>query len=317
LRELIVRSSFRPQDGEVQGEPIAAQDLESLRSRIEFQPELFVAQERVALSTAPVWDGRMLTPRPVSLRVSLVATAECYRAMPGGLARVATEAQGGVVSLQQGGATKDTWVLAEGSIEEVTLLNASSGVIELRRVGNNLPSRLADNFFWLGRYSERADATSRLLRSLLLRFSPESTGGTFALIEPLLNTLVRQGQIPGPASRSGHNQRLETTEAELLKAVFDSKRGSLRGIAIELQRLAILVRDRTSNDLWRVLSELGEVLTPPGENSSLPIGDAIGVLNQTLLHLAALHGLARENMTRAQGWRFLDIGLRLERIVYL
>jgi uncharacterized alpha-E superfamily protein len=45
--------------------------------------------------------------------------------------------------------------------------------------------------------------------------------------------------------------------------------------------------------------------------------DIPGVLNQTLLHLAAFHGLARENMTRAQGWRFLDIGLRIERAIYL
>jgi uncharacterized alpha-E superfamily protein len=46
-------------------------------------------------------------------------------------------------------------------------------------------------------------------------------------------------------------------------------------------------------------------------------GDAVGVLNQTLLGLAAFHGLARENMTRAQGWRFLDMGMRLERAIYL
>jgi uncharacterized alpha-E superfamily protein len=46
-------------------------------------------------------------------------------------------------------------------------------------------------------------------------------------------------------------------------------------------------------------------------------GDAASVLNETLLGLAAVHGLARENMTRAQAWRFLDMGLRIERAVYL
>jgi len=46
-------------------------------------------------------------------------------------------------------------------------------------------------------------------------------------------------------------------------------------------------------------------------------GDAVSVLSQVLLGLAAFHGLARENMTRAQAWRFLDIGLRLERAIYL
>jgi uncharacterized circularly permuted ATP-grasp superfamily protein/uncharacterized alpha-E superfamily protein len=322
IEDLEVRGAFHSHSQERQAESALRHDNNQveLRKRIEFQPDLFVAQERVPLSTAPALDGNALVPRPISLRVYLVATAEGYRALPGGLTRVGAEPgpTGAVVSLQHGGATKDTWVLSEGPVEDVTLLSASNQTVELRRVGNNLPSRLADNFFWLGRYAERADASSRLLRSLLLRFSPESSEGTRALTEPLLNTLIRQGQIVVPPARSGHNSRQETTEAELLKAIFDSKRrGSLRGIAMELQRLAILVRDRTSNDLWRVLSELGELLTLPAEHSALPIGDAIGVLNQTLLHLAALHGLARENMTRAQGWRFLDIGLRMERIVYL
>jgi len=41
------------------------------------------------------------------------------------------------------------------------------------------------------------------------------------------------------------------------------------------------------------------------------------VLTQTLLGLAAFQGLARENMTRAQAWRFIDMGLRIERAIYL
>jgi uncharacterized circularly permuted ATP-grasp superfamily protein/uncharacterized alpha-E superfamily protein len=300
-------------------EASALDDLALLRRQVEFQAELFVAQERLSLSTAPALDGVGIVPRPISLRVYLVATAEGYRAMPGGLTRVGGEPHpGGVVTPQQGSASKDTWVLSNEPVDDVTLLGTSPQTIELRRVGNNLPSRLADNFFWLGRYAERADATSRLLRSLLVRFSPESSSGTFALIEPMLNTLIQQGQIVPLGSRPDHNPRPETTEAELLKTIYEPKRrGSLREIALELQRLAILVRDRTSNDLWRVLAELGELLTRSNDNAPPTIGDAIGVLNQTLLHLSALHGLARENMTRAQGWRFLDIGLRLERIIYL
>jgi uncharacterized alpha-E superfamily protein len=46
-------------------------------------------------------------------------------------------------------------------------------------------------------------------------------------------------------------------------------------------------------------------------------GDAVGILHQAMLTLAAFSGLARENMTRAHGWRFLDMGRRIERGVYL
>src|SRR5208282_4476281 len=113
-----------------------------------FQPELFVAQERMVLSSAPAWDGRGLTPRPVSLRAYLVATEDSYSVMPGGLTHVGAAIGGRRVSMRPDSSNKDTWVMANGPVEQVSLLNLGSQSVELRRVGNNLPSRLADNFFW-------------------------------------------------------------------------------------------------------------------------------------------------------------------------
>ena len=69
--------------------------------------------------------------------------------------------------------------------------------------------------------------------------------------------------------------------------------------------------------MWRVLSQIDDRLATPPPKQVMLAGDAVGVLNQTLMGLAAFHGLARENMTRAQAWRFLDMGLRLERAMYL
>jgi uncharacterized alpha-E superfamily protein len=91
----------------------------------------------------------------------------------------------------------------------------------------------------------------------------------------------------------------------------------LRDSIENLHRLAIQVRDRTSNDMWRVLNQLHNQLGTPASSLVVSAGDAASVLNQALIGLAAFHGLARENMTRAQAWRFLDMGLRIERAVYL
>jgi uncharacterized circularly permuted ATP-grasp superfamily protein/uncharacterized alpha-E superfamily protein len=317
--DLIVQPAFRAQTSQPEGEAQpCAKTKGDWRAQLQFRPESFVAQERVTPSTAPAWDGTKIVARPVSLRAFLVRTADGYSVMPGGLVRAGREGGGVQVSLQAGASNKDLWVLAESPVEPVTLLNPANQDVELRRVGNNLPSRLADNFFWLGRYCERADATARLLRSLLVRLNTESGPGSFGLIEPLLNTLAKQGQIAPLSARPGIRHNPEAIEAELLDVIFDPKRrGSLSGITGEMQKLAMLVRDRTSTDWWRVLAQLGDVFAPAGPGSPRLAADANGVLNQTLLHLAAFHGLARENMTRAQGWRFLDIGLRLERAVYL
>jgi uncharacterized alpha-E superfamily protein len=249
--------------------------------------------------------------------------------------------------MQRGGSSKDTWVISENPAEETTLLHRMGANFELRRTGNNLPSRLADNFFWLGRYSERADATARFLRSALRRFNPERTSSTLPELSPLLQTLEVQGQLPGILENPELRQNPEAFEAELLAAIFDPARpGSLHSTIGNLYRLAAQVRDRTSTDLWRVISKLNDHLargretmlvknqnfsafqtqgsqsqrqsSEPSEPSHIILaGDAVRALNEVLDGIAAFHGLARENMTRAQAWRFIDMGLRIERAIYL
>jgi uncharacterized circularly permuted ATP-grasp superfamily protein/uncharacterized alpha-E superfamily protein len=329
LDELVVKPAFRSRvRGMNPSGEMTPEEREDLRRRIEFMPHEFVAQEWVEYANAPALDDGKLVPRPVLLRVYLVATEDGYAVMPGGLTRTAPLARRSAVSMQHGGASKDTWVLSETPVEELSLLAPSGQNIELRRVGNNLPSRLADNFFWLGRYAERTDATTRLLRAALLRFTPERGGGSLPYLLPLLETLKKQGQlqhIQNQAQGQGQSQfqsqsrqNPEALEAELLAAVFDLQHdGSLRQLTGHLQRIAMFVRDRTSSDLWRAADQLGDLLAnvPPGK--VLLAADALGILNQTLLGLAAFHGLARENMTRAQGWRFIDMGLRIERALSL
>lgn len=318
LDKLVVKPAFRPHTPFFEPGKFAGNEREKLRRHIEFDPDLFVAQERVNLSTAPCWDGEAIVPRQVALRVYVVSNGESYTVMPGGLTRVSPGAEGQFISLQRGGSSKDTWVPSETPVEGLTLLHAPAQTVELRRTGNNLPSRLADNFFWLGRYSERADATARLLRSALQRFSPERVTGAAPSLAPLLQSLHVQGQLPGILEKPELRQNPETLEAELLAAIFDPDRsGSLRDSVEQLHRLAMLVRDRTSNDMWRALNQLHHQLATPGSSLVMLAGDAVGVLNHALLGLAAFHGLARENMTRAQAWRFLDMGLRIERAVYL
>ncbi len=328
LDELFVKPAFRPKLPGMSAESeLSPAARAALVNRIKFQPHEFVAQEWVELSTAPALVGGKLMPRPVSLRVYLVATENGYAVMPGGLSRVAPHASASSVSMQRGGASKDTWVLSDAPVPEVSLLSASGPNIELRRVGNNLPSRLADNFFWLGRYAERADATTRLLRSALRRFTPERGGGNLPHLAPLLETLEQQGQLTGHQSQKqsqpGQSQSMsrqnpEALEAGLLSAIFEPQHdGSVRQLVGHLQRIAMFVRDRTSNDLWRAANQLGDLLANAPQEKILLAADALGILNQTLLGLASFHGLARENMTRAQGWRFIDIGMRIERALCL
>lgn len=318
LDEIFIKPAFRTSlRGMAANHAMDSTERAALLARIRFQPHLFVGQELVQHSMAPTLRGDSFAPAPVSLRVYLVATADGYKVMPGGLARIANDNTGRSISMQRGGTSKDVWVLSDKPVRSETLLASVSGEVELRRVGNNLTSRLADNFYWLGRYGERADATARLLRSVFLRFSPESTGSSVSFLAPLLDALEAQNVIASSEEKPDIRRSSEALEAELLAAIFDSTRpNSLRSIATNLHRLGMLVRDRTSNDFWRIVSHLQDGLATPASTLILA-GDAVGVINRMLQGVFAFHGISRENMTRAQAWRFLDIGRRIERTLYL
>ena len=148
LDKLILKPAFRSHVPVPDPEkPLGEAERAALKRHIQFDPDLFVAQERVELSTAPVWDKDGLAARPVSLRVFLVATENGYRVMPGGLTRVSPDAGGKFISMQSGGSSKDTWVISETPVEEVTLLHSSGSNVELRRTGQQFALAAGGRFF--------------------------------------------------------------------------------------------------------------------------------------------------------------------------
>ncbi len=121
-----------------------------------------------------MWNGRSLQPWHVGLRVFAVTSSEGYSVMPGGLSRVSTSQEMSTESLSPGEGGKDVWVLSDGPVKAVSLLHPAGQLLALRRSGNELPSRVADNLYWLGRQVERAEGAVRLLRSILGRVTSEA-----------------------------------------------------------------------------------------------------------------------------------------------
>ena len=114
LDELVIKPAFRRfgQRPEFPATMDAAARADLAR-RIEAQPERFVAQEHVALSTVPVRTDKGLVPRHLVLRVFAAWDGESYTVMPGGLDARLHRSRRSVVSMQLGGGSKDTWVLED------------------------------------------------------------------------------------------------------------------------------------------------------------------------------------------------------------
>ena len=135
LDELVIKpTSESGGKGVFIGPQASAAEREHQARLIEQQPERFIAQELVHLSTVPTegGDGRLVA-RHVDLRPFAVFGEE-IRIVPGGLTRVALGAGSMIVNSSQGGGSKDTWVLDDG--ESVDL---APGTLPAQR-----PPRLPD-----------------------------------------------------------------------------------------------------------------------------------------------------------------------------
>jgi uncharacterized circularly permuted ATP-grasp superfamily protein/uncharacterized alpha-E superfamily protein len=329
LPELVIRLAFPIGSGErVVAGKLPARALEELRDRIRADPRMYVAQQPFPLSMAPTLGGAGsdLTPAPLWMRGYLVATEDSYEVMPGALSRVGAPDERLALSLRVGGESKDTWILAGGPVSTFSLLKPPSASIVLSRGGADLPSRVADNLFWLGRYAERAEGTGRLARAIGTRLSEQSLSSETDLgLEALFRAMaVETGISPAPANDGALSERARTSlvgtgERALAAAIFDSNPpGTLRAVVESAYRVARTLRDRISGDMWRALVQLNhEVHERPADAGPRALGEILSLVNQILLALAAFSGLGIDSMSRGLGWRFLDAGRRLERALHI
>ena len=241
--------------------------------------------------------------------------ATAIAVMPGGLTRVARSRDSLVVSMQRGGGSKDTWVLSDGPVSPFTLLRPAGAPVELTRGGGDLPSRVADNLFWLGRYVERAEGTARLLRGILVAAHRRRLRrGARAADARRRARRAEQGRADLRRDGCRRHPCRSASAASLGFVQDETSARALRATLGAAQRLGAVVRDQISLDTWRVLNQLDAAL-PRGR---LRLGRrARRAEPPDRSRLAAFSGLGVESMTRGQGWRFADMGRRLERGVYL
>ena len=306
LDHLVIKPAFPQLRIEsVFGADLDRRERAALIARMRARPHHYVAQELVQLAQAPVWDDSGPTPRldarTVGLRVFACAGPEGYRVMPGGLARVAPEAQARVIAMQRGGASKDTWVLTDGAVDTFSLLRRTVGPSELVRAGSNLSSRMVENLFWFGRYCERCDNAARLLRAAIARHIESDDSG-----ESVLVRLCRQSGLLAPAG--------DDDPGAALCASALARDGALPALLHQLSSVAFSLRERISIDNWRVISGLVETV---GRVPDTRPGAALEHLDRCVQAMMTLSGFALDGMTRDQGWRFLSMGRRIERLQFM
>ncbi len=316
LRSLLIKPTYRrPGLYEVYGAELDETKILAWQNRIRKNPYQYVAQEYVPCSSSPSWHQGQLIPCASILRTFAVATDNGYSVMPGGLTRANLDADNKIISNQRGSVSKDTWVLASEPEKRLSL--RSPDMLQVIEDTSELPSRVVENLFWMGRYTERAESALRLLRTVSLQINR-----TEALPDTVARTLlsaVTHVTSTYPGFASVNQDLFKNPEPEFISVLLDSQRiGSVASNIIALIRSSEQVKEQLSSDTQRVINDIGdhleELRTAINQSGLVAAEEATARLVTALL---ALTGLIHDSMTRDNGWHFMEMGRRLERALQI
>ncbi len=314
IRNLIIKPIYRGSGIQsVWGGDLSDVALADLINRIKQKPIQFVAQERIEKSHIPTLGKDSLEARPAILRTFSVASDSSYIVMPGGLTRVGLGIGQQIISMQTGCPSKDTWVTASEPERITDQVTSEATQSEREAMLVSLPSRVVENLFWLGRYAERAEASLRMLRTVFMLINSETAISKESQAVLLRATTEITGTQPGFLAAS--DEELANPERELLLIINDGSRpGSIKSTLNSLLYCADESKELLSSDTIRVINDIRDAL------DSLEASFASGLssapeeaLDPLVIPLIALSGLMQESMVRGVGWRFMDMGRRVER----
>ncbi len=299
---------------------LADQEVAAVLARLDAQPERYVAQPALRPATAPGLAATgELRPAAVSLRTQVLLAGDRPLALPGGHGRVVDD--GAPIAGRERGVGKDVWVLERPSRPRVRLRRPPDAVpqVDLRR---SVPTRAAEAMYWAGRTAERAEMAARTVLVALTRLPGAEPGGEPDLDDTAAACRALRATSGGMAAEVSGTSLTLDVEREVRQAlagrpgaVVDSLRATVAN--------ARAARQLLSPGTWRLLAmldaegvALGKLAGDAGaglDRSGLATFDATEALDRVLVPLAALAGLANESVVRGPGWRFLDIGRRIER----
>ncbi len=315
IGRLIVKPIFRGSGlTSVWGGDLSVEQRNQLLANIHRRPYQFVAQDRLEKAHIPTFASDQLEPRPAILRTYCVASETSYLVMPGGMTRIGDASGEGVITMQSGSPSKDTWVTAtepQRESEPETAADMPRGTQEAALI--SLPSRVVENLYWMGRYGERAEAALRYLRTVFVMLHGEQPISPQA--RKILLQAVTQITDTQPGFMEASEEQLANPEEELLQVIKDGSRlGTIKSTLNSMLNSADESKELLSTDTLRVINDLHDELdgldyTMAGGLASAPEE----ALDPLVTALVALSGLMQESMVRGVGWRFMELGKRVER----
>jgi len=326
LKESVIKPTY-PGSGldTAMGQSLSARELDEWSGRMVRHPEDTTVQAWLPLSQTPTWTGERLIPRSAMLRVFALADGpQSWRVLPGGLVRLAPRGQL-MASMQRGGSSADCWVITDGPVDRTSLLQSAPSTLALAHQKRPVTSRAAENLFWLGRYTERAENTVRLAQIVL-----NHLGGEEPNSRPLMAWLSATAQenslvLPGvPPAEQAPRVFARSLMAGLSPETGSPMHPQSFSVGFNLRALksaASQVRERLSPENWNLIeraeAEFARDCAAMAADAEYGTAEALAALQGASELLSAITGAQTDRMVRDSGWRLLSIGRHIERLITL
>jgi uncharacterized circularly permuted ATP-grasp superfamily protein/uncharacterized alpha-E superfamily protein len=326
LRQSVIRPTY-PRSGTrtVIGQSLHDQAIDEWSGRLVRHPEEHTVQAWLPLSQTPTWDGQRLLPRSTMLRVFALADGpRSWRVLPGGLVRLAPRGQL-VAAMQRGGSSADCWVLTRGEVDSTTLLQSQPSSLAIAQQKQPVTSRAAENLFWLGRYTERAENSVRLAQIALDHLGGEEPGSPPLL--QWLSAVARENALvlpDVPDAQVAARVFARSLIANLCPRPDDPMAGQSCSVGFNLRAIksaASQVRERLSQEHWNLIerteAQFRHDCSRLASGAEYAQAEALTALLNASEMLAAITGSQTDRMVRDDGWRMLSVGRHIERLVTL
>ena len=315
----------------VLGRALRQRELDEWAGRIARQGDEHTVQAYMPLSQMPTWSSQPhlpesvahIAPRSVMLRVFAVADGpQSWRVLPGGLSRIVS-ANAEIASMQRGGSSADTWVqvdaTAGSTVDQTSLLQPHHSPATLAHRKRLVTSRAAENLFWLGRYTERAENTIRLARVTLQCLNGEDQASP-PLLAWLSDMAVRNSLVLSTVPPATQARRV--FERSLIAGLGDTATITSVGFNLRaIKQAASSIRERLSQEHWNVIVRAEATFAAQcrahTRTADYAAVEAMRALELASEHMAAMTGSQTDRMTRDDGWRLLSIGRHTERMGFL
>ncbi len=282
----------------------------ALRQEIRRAPGLYVAQPLAQGAKTLCFDGGTMVERRQDQLLYALHRGNETEVFPGALTRIAPEGSL-FTAAGLGGGSKDSWVLSADA-EPITLQSRPRRPREMHQTARRVTSRVAEVFYWMGRYLERANNLAYLIQVVETLELEELNSTERKLYRPMWNRLLPHLE--------GSGRRSIATAVDRYRLVLQpDEPGALINVLRRTLHNADAIQDALSPEAWTALSRLRTIFARQrfqADPSPSVCARVTHKLSELTTHvIPQFFGLAENSMMFDDGWRFCLLGQQLERAI--